>query len=96
VGAARGYKERPAPACASSARLKTDAESVETNISADPAFAAILEDVEGEHRKTWDEFGGAVKVRYTAGQPRSAAPRRTGAAARANTRSSACSPLTGS
>ncbi|MFM9091970.1 MAG: cytochrome c3 family protein [Verrucomicrobiota bacterium] len=47
---------------------ETLAEFVETNIGAGPAFAAILEDVEGEHRKTWDEFGGAVEVRHT-GRP---------------------------
>jgi hypothetical protein len=46
----------------------TLAEFVETNIGAGPAFAAILEDVEGEHRKTWDEFGGALEVRHT-GRP---------------------------
>ena len=46
----------------------TLAEFVETNIGAGPAFAAVLEDVEGEHRKAWDEFGGAVEVRHT-GRP---------------------------
>jgi hypothetical protein len=44
---------------------ETLAEFVETNIGAGPAFAAILEDVEGEHQKSWDEWGEAIEVRYT-------------------------------
>ncbi|MBI5691899.1 MAG: hypothetical protein HZC55_17600 [Verrucomicrobia bacterium] len=47
---------------------ETIAEFVETNIGAGPAFAAILEDVEGEHKKSWDEWGEGLEVRYT-GQP---------------------------
>ncbi len=47
--------------------LKQDtiAEFVETNFGGGPAFAAILEDVEGEHAKDWDEFTEAIDVRYT-------------------------------
>jgi hypothetical protein len=48
---------------------ETMAEFVETNIGAGPAFSAILEDVEGEHKKEWDEFAGAIDVRYT-GKPK--------------------------
>jgi hypothetical protein len=40
----------------------------ETNIGAGPAFAAIVEGVEAEHKKKWDEFSEAVEVRYT-GKP---------------------------
>lgn len=43
----------------------TMAHFVETNIGAGPAFAAIIEEVESEHKKTWDEFSGAIDVRYT-------------------------------
>lgn len=44
---------------------ETMAEFIETNIGAAPAFAAIIEPVEGEHKKMWDEFAEAVEVRYT-------------------------------
>jgi hypothetical protein len=47
---------------------ETVAEFEETNIGAAPAFAAVIEAVEGEHKKSWDEWGEAVEVRYT-GQP---------------------------
>jgi hypothetical protein len=40
----------------------------ETNIGAGPAFAAIIEGVEADHKKKWDEFAEALEVRYT-GQP---------------------------
>jgi hypothetical protein len=40
----------------------------ETNIGAGPAFDAIVEGVEAEHKKKWDEFAEAVEVRYT-GRP---------------------------
>jgi hypothetical protein len=40
----------------------------ETNIGAGPAFAAVIEGVEADHKKEWDEFAEAVEVRYT-GQP---------------------------
>lgn len=38
---------------------------VETNIGGGPAFAAVVEEVEADHKKDWDEFAGAVDVRYT-------------------------------
>lgn len=41
------------------------AEFMETNISAGPAFTAIIEDGEGEHEKTWDEFSEAIEIRHT-------------------------------
>jgi hypothetical protein len=47
---------------------ETLTEFIETNIGAGPAFAAILEDVEAEHKKEWDEFSEAIEVRYT-GKP---------------------------
>lgn len=47
---------------------ETMAEFIETNIGAGPAFAAIVEDGEGYHKKQWDEFSEAVEVRYT-GKP---------------------------
>jgi len=47
---------------------ETLAEFVETNFGAPPATPAILEDVEGEHEKEWDEFAEAIEVRYT-GKP---------------------------
>lgn len=40
----------------------------ETNIGTGPAFAAILEGVEADHKKKLDEFSEAVEVRYT-GKP---------------------------
>ena len=40
-------------------------EFVETNIGAGPKFAAILEDLEGESQRKWDEFTEAIDVRYT-------------------------------
>jgi hypothetical protein len=40
----------------------------ETNIGASPAFAAIIEGVEADHKKKWDEFSEALEVRYT-GKP---------------------------
>jgi hypothetical protein len=47
---------------------ETMAEFIETNIGAGPAFAAILEEGEGEHSKKWNEFTEALEVRYT-GKP---------------------------
>ena len=47
---------------------ETLSEFVETNIGAGPAFAAIVEEAEGEHKKKWDEFSEEVEVRYT-GKP---------------------------
>jgi hypothetical protein len=40
------------------------AEFMETNIGAGPAFAAILEEGEGEHKRKWNEFAESVEVRY--------------------------------
>jgi hypothetical protein len=40
----------------------------ETNVGAGPAFAAIIEGVEADHKKKLDEFSEAVEVRYT-GKP---------------------------
>lgn len=37
----------------------------ETNVGAGPAFTSIVEGVEAEHKKEWDEFAEAVEVRYT-------------------------------
>lgn len=47
---------------------ETIGEFEETNIGAGPAFAAIVEEAEGEHQKEWDEFAGALDIRYT-GKP---------------------------
>ncbi len=47
---------------------ETMSEFMETNIGAGPAFGAILEEVEGEHIKKWDEWSEALEVRYT-GKP---------------------------
>jgi hypothetical protein len=44
---------------------ETMAEFIETNIGAAPTFPAIIEEVEGDHDKKWDEFSGALDVRYT-------------------------------
>lgn len=44
---------------------ETMSEFVETNIGAGPAFGAIIEEVEGEQKKKWDEFSEAVEVRFT-------------------------------
>ncbi|MEO5959636.1 MAG: hypothetical protein ABIR80_10995, partial [Opitutaceae bacterium] len=44
---------------------ETISEFMETNIGAGPAFAAIVEEVEGEQKKKWNEFSEAVEVRYT-------------------------------
>lgn len=48
---------------------ETLAEFIETNIGAGPAFAAVLEEIEGEHDKKWNELAGQVEVRFT-GVPR--------------------------
>lgn len=40
-------------------------ESIEVNVAAAPAFAPIIEDLETEHKKSWDEFSGEFEVRYT-------------------------------
>lgn len=48
--------------------IESVAEFMETNIGASPAFAAILEEAEGEQKQKWDEFAEAVEVRYT-GKP---------------------------
>jgi hypothetical protein len=47
---------------------ETMSEFIETNIGAGPAFAAIVEEVEGEQKKKWDEFAESLEVRYT-GKP---------------------------
>jgi hypothetical protein len=47
---------------------ETMSEFMETNIGAGPAFAAIVEEVEGEQKKKWDEFAESIEVRYT-GKP---------------------------
>ncbi len=47
---------------------ETMAEFVETNFGGGATVPAILEDVEGGHDKEWDEFAGAIDVRYT-GRP---------------------------
>lgn len=47
---------------------ETMSEFIETNIGAGPAFAAIVEEVEGEQKKKWNEFAESVEVRYT-GKP---------------------------
>ena len=47
---------------------KTMAEFLETNIGAGPSFAAIVEEVEADHKKDWDEFTEAIEIRYT-GKP---------------------------
>ncbi len=44
---------------------ETMSEFVETNIGAGPAFGAIIEEVEGESKKDWNEIAGAVDVRFT-------------------------------
>ncbi|MEO6001921.1 MAG: hypothetical protein ABIZ04_00380 [Opitutus sp.] len=49
-------------------RQKTMSEFIESNIGAGPAFAAILEEVEAENRKEWDEFAQSFELRYT-GKP---------------------------
>ena len=47
---------------------ETLAEFMETNIGAGPAFAAILEEIEADQEKEWDEFSEAIEIRYT-GRP---------------------------
>jgi hypothetical protein len=47
---------------------ETMSEFLETNIGAGPAFAAIVEEVEGEQQKKWNEFAESLEVRYT-GKP---------------------------
>ncbi len=47
---------------------ETLAEFVETNFGGGAAVPAIIEDVEGEHDKDWDEFAEAIEIRYT-GKP---------------------------
>jgi hypothetical protein len=47
---------------------ETMSEFIETNIGAGPAFAAIIEEVEGEQKKKWNEFAESLEVRYT-GKP---------------------------
>ena len=47
---------------------ETMSEFIETNIGAGPAFAAIVEEVEGEQKKKWNEFSEELEVRYT-GKP---------------------------
>jgi len=47
---------------------ETMAEFVETNFGTGAGTPAILEDVEGEHDKEWDEFAEAIEVRFT-GKP---------------------------
>jgi hypothetical protein len=47
---------------------ETMSEFIETNIGGGPVFAAIVEEVEGEQKKKWNEFSEALEVRYT-GRP---------------------------
>ena len=47
---------------------ETVADFIETNIGTGPVFAAIIEEVEAESRKKWDEFAEALEIRYT-GKP---------------------------
>ncbi len=47
---------------------ETMSEFMETNIGGGPAFAAIVEEVEGEQKKKWNEFAEELEVRYT-GKP---------------------------
>lgn len=47
---------------------ETMSEFMETNIGGGPAFAAIVEEVEGEQKKKWNEFAESVEVRYS-GKP---------------------------
>ena len=47
---------------------ETMSEFIETNFGAGPAFAAIVEEVEGEQKKRWNEWAESVEVRYT-GKP---------------------------
>jgi hypothetical protein len=47
---------------------ETMSEFIETNIDAGPAFNAIVEEVEGEQKKKWNEFAESLEVRY-AGKP---------------------------
>jgi hypothetical protein len=47
---------------------ETMSEFMETNIGAGPAFAAIIEEGEGDHRKKWNEFSENLEIRYT-GKP---------------------------
>ncbi|HEX2855312.1 MAG TPA: hypothetical protein VHO24_18900 [Opitutaceae bacterium] len=47
---------------------ETVSEFMETNIGAGPAFAAIVEEVEGEQKKKWNEFAESLELRYT-GKP---------------------------
>lgn len=44
---------------------ETLSEFIETNIGAGPAFAAIVEEVEGAQLKKWNEFAEALELRYT-------------------------------
>ncbi|MDX2186533.1 MAG: hypothetical protein SFV32_06350 [Opitutaceae bacterium] len=48
---------------------ETLADFVETNVGAGPSFAAIIEDIEAEHKKDYNEFTEAIEVRYT-GKPK--------------------------
>jgi hypothetical protein len=43
---------------------ETISEFMETNIGGGPAFAAIVEEVEGEQKKKWNEWSESVEVRY--------------------------------
>ena len=47
---------------------ETMSEFIETNIGAGPAFAASIEEVEGEQKKKWNELAETMEVRYT-GRP---------------------------
>ena len=44
---------------------ETMAEFMETNIGAGPAFAAIVEEVESEQKKKWNEWAESLEFRYT-------------------------------
>ena len=44
---------------------ETVSEFMETNFGGSPAFAAIVEEVEGEQKKKWNEWSESVEARYT-------------------------------
>lgn len=46
-------------------RQRTVSDSMETNVGGGAARPATIEEVEGRHRKTWDEFSESLLVQYT-------------------------------
>ena len=40
----------------------------ETNVGGGPAFVSVVEAIEADHKKKWDEFAEALEIRYT-GRP---------------------------